>query len=389
MSASEKILSHLLDCGMHDRVISEGRGFLERDVEDSAAHFYLALVLSDLSEFREAQQHVEHLLAADPESVRAHIAAVHFYAKSHNPRKVSLHVTEGMRIHPEMPYFHQHAATLALSRLKMKEAKAHITRARELDPDDPHLANLYIHIHGSLDPTVGESLANLRKFKEALQLDPLNPALHHSIGSLYLDELDDPQAAEIHFREALRTAPQDRDHQKGLFQAVAEKSLVYRLFSIPSRSFADVGNALHGLRLQPWRMIFLLVGFKFIMAYFLWLLMATLVFWPGGKAYEWLLVSEIRKGGGLSTAGLRVWFWIRKWPVWARLAVFLFGNFLLWAGLFLWLKVPLATGAMILAAFVSVSFIWIALKSFSKRYAARRERKRMRKQGNPPPFPRM
>lgn len=382
MSASERVLSHLLDCGMEEKLVTEARRFLAADVEDQSAHFYLALVLSDQKDFRTAFRHVKHLLAVAPESVRAHVAAIHYYSKSDNWKMVSRHVNEGLAINSERAYFHEYASRASLSRFEIKDAKSHIARARELDPDDADVANLYIHIHGSLEPTVRESLEKLEQFKAALVLDPANAALHHSIGGVYLTELDDPKAAEGHFVEALRTKPGERSYQRSLFDAVAKQSLIYRLFSIPTRSFETVGNVLAGLRLQPWRVIFLIVGMKFVGIYFLWLFLATVIFWPGGKVYEWLLVSQIRSGSGVSSGGLKLWFWIRKWPVWSRFLAFLGVNLLLWAGFFLWFGMSLEVGVGFLTVFIAVSFIWIALGRFFRRNAAKRERQRMVKKGS-------
>jgi len=74
-----------------------------------------------------------------------------------------------------------------------------------------------------------------------MRLDPENAALHNSIGELLLHELADPVEAVRAHREAVRIEPNNRDYQADLFQAVAESSFVYRLFSIPSRTFTWLG----------------------------------------------------------------------------------------------------------------------------------------------------
>jgi len=76
------------------------------------------------------------------------------------------------------------------------------------------------------------------------------------------------------------------------FRAVARRDLIYRLFSLPSRTFTWLCHVLTVVRLQPWRLLLLMIAFKLVGIFLLWLLAATVILWPGGKAYEWLQVKR-------------------------------------------------------------------------------------------------
>ncbi len=358
---SEPILQTLLQAGNLDRVAAEARRFLARDPEDSTAHFYLVLALTDLHQLREAQAHLNHLLSVEPEEARSHIAALCFYEAGGHWSKVRHHIAEGLRINPDISFFHRFAAVAALQKLDMVAARRHIARARELAPDDADTVNMYIRIHGATETSTADAVKRLEEYRAALRLDPQNAALHHSIGDVLLTELADPSEAEFAFREALRIEPDNRSYQNDLFQAVAGSRIVYRLFSIPSRAFAWVGLLGQTIGRQPWRLIFLVLGFKFVLAYVAWLVLAFFVFWPGGKAYEWLLVSEIKDGSAASNTGLRIWFWLRRWPGLVRFGLFLTINFVLWGGLFALLGIPLAAGYLFVAIFLSIHLLVVTI----------------------------
>jgi hypothetical protein len=181
------------------------------------------------------------------------------------------------------------------------------------------------------------------------------------MGGVYLVDLDSPPEAERHFREALRMEPGNRDYQRNLFQAVAKRSLVYRLFSLPSRTYTWLGQVAHGIALQPWRLLFLIIGFKAVVGFFFWLGLVTVLFWPGGKVYEWLLVSEIKRGSAASNAELRAWFWFRRWPRWARFTTFLTINLALWGGLFAALKFPLTVGYAFVASVMAIHLLFVSV----------------------------
>ncbi len=385
---SGELLQTLLATGNLERVHAEARRFLSLDPGDFYAHYYAALALIDLKRFAEAKGHLDFLRSAQPDSPSTRFAAVAFHTGAEHWREAAREAAEGMRVAPELACFPYYAAIADLNRLRLPAAREHIARARTLDPDDADIANLYISIHGLEKTSAEDGLRRLDDYAEALRLDPANAGLHHSMGQVCLDPLDDPAAAEAHFREALRLDPSMRLYQSDLFEAVARRSLLYRTLSIPSRTFAWVAAFGRVVVAQPWRLILLLIGFKVVAAFLLWLAVATFVLWPGGKVYEWLLVSEIRDAAALSDARLRLRFRLHRLPRWLRFFAFLVVCALGWLGLFALLGASLkvAAGLLLLPAlFAATHFAFVAIASFLRRWQAHRARARRR--AIPPPLP--
>ena len=358
-SGTDVILRNLLQAGNLERLESEAKRILALDPEETTAHYYLALASIDLKKFQEAKRHLDHLLTAEPDSVRSHILAVCFFGSIENWPMVRHHVAEGLSQNPGVAYFYQYAAIADLRQMKIKDAQRHIAKARELSPDDADIVNLYLRIHGVTETSADEALRRLEEFRNALQLDPHSAPLHQSIGDIYLSDLEEPEEAERFFREALRIDPANRLYQRDLFDAVAKRSIIYRLFSIPSRTFTRLYFFGKGLAHQPWRILFLILGFKLVIVFFLWLLLSTLLFWPGGKVYEWLLVSEIKNGTDTSLAGLRAWFWLRRWPRWVRFGLFIIANLILWGGLFAAINVPVGKGYVCVAIVTAIHVFFV------------------------------
>lgn len=351
---SAVVLSLLSKSGNADRLVAEARRCLGRDPEDLDAHFYLVMGLCDLRRFAEAERHLQHLLRLDPESLDTHVAAVRFHLVKEQWKAAGRFAEAGMRIDPGCAYFHLAAAIVAARRYRPADARAHISRARELAPEDPEVVNLHIRLHAAMETTAKEAWQRLREYEAALQLDPGNASLHNSIGDVYLNELENPAKAEEHYRTALRAEPDNRDYQRDLFHAVAQRSVVYRLFSLPSRAFESIRSGLSVVRDHPWIVLFLLLAFKIVLALLAWLAVATVLLWPGGKVYEWFVVSELRRGSATPVRLLSLWLRIRRFPLWLRFGAFLALSGLIWGLLFLLAGIPLRDGFGFVGIFVAV-----------------------------------
>jgi len=381
----EMILSTLYSAGNMERLETEAKRFLAMNADDATAHYYMVLAVGNMDRFDDAEKHLAFILRDDPDSLRYHIAAISHYLRQKRWPAVRMHVETGLRLDPDSAIVHYYAAFLHWSCLKLEKAKAAIDRARQLNPDDADIVNLHIRIHATEETSASDALKRLAEYEDALKLDPENPWLHNSMGDVHAVDLGDPVAAQRHYREALRLEPGNRDFQKALFHAVAESHLVYRLFSIPSRAFQRLWLVVKQFEHEPWRIIFLFIAFKFVIAYLFWLAMVTLLFWPGGKMYEWLLVKEIKRGSEGGLIGLKVWFWFRQWPDWVRFGMFLLVNLGLWGGLFLLLDIDPSAGytyvgiiAGLHLAFVMV--VWMLRKI--RLYLAMRGRAGRMRRGN-------
>ncbi|MCW1921999.1 hypothetical protein OKA05_05510 [Luteolibacter arcticus] len=367
---SGRVLSILQDAGNPDRLVAEAYRFLGLNPEDLDAHYYLVMGLCDLRQLKEAERHVHHLLRLDPESVDTHVAAIRFYLVKQQWKPALRFIGAGLQLVPHNPYFHFAAAIAESQQYRPAEARKHIERARELAPEDPDIVNLYIRLHAAMDNSGRESWRRLREFEAALALDPGNASLHNSIGDVYLDELENPSKAEEHYRMALRAEPGNREYQKDLFNAVARGSLVYCLFSLPSRVFESLRRGLGVLRDHPWIAIFLLAAFKILLAFVAWLVVATVLLWPGCKVYEWFVVSELRGGSSTSVPMLSLWLKIRRYPLWLRFGTFLLLSCLLWGLLFLLTGIPLDRGFGFVGIFVGVHFVVLLFLRLLRKFEA-------------------
>lgn len=349
-------LFDLFTAGHFEQVVGQGRRLLERHPLDASTHYYLVLALVALKRPREAKRHLDFLLDHAPDDAISHHAACRYFMHVKRWRDARKHIRSAIALEPDEALYHREAAVVALQKTKAKEAKASLETALRLDPQDPDTLHLYLVVRGLNETTAREAWQRIRHFKEALALDPGNAELHASIGEVYFEELDQPREAEENLREALRLDPSCRNHQKLLFRAVGQQRLLYRMLSIPSRTWAYVGNLLRGLAVKPWLIIFWLVAFKFALGFLLWLLLATIIFLPPAKIYEWLLIAEIRCAADVSNQGLRLKRRLNRWPFWVRFSSFLVLVLGLWAGFFSALGISLASGFLVLGIVVGIHF---------------------------------
>jgi tetratricopeptide (TPR) repeat protein len=304
--------------GHFEQVVSEGARVLDREPEDAAVHYLMALAQLGLNRPAGALNHVNCLLSHYPDWAPSHHAASIYFRSVCRLPEARRHIQTAISLDPNVSHFHFVSAILALLRNDLPQARASVERARQLDPQDPNIIRLAVEIQGVSQTTAREAWERIRELEAALALDPNNAGLHASIGSIFLDELDQPREAEESFRSALLNDPSDRDNQKALFRAVGRQRMLYRLLSIPQRAFAWMGNVFRGFGVQPWRLIFLVIAFKAVIAFLIWLFLVTLVFWPSCKLYEWLVMSEIQCVAEASDRHLRFKRALGRWPFWLR-----------------------------------------------------------------------
>lgn len=315
------VLTHLLSASDFERTISRGKLILQQDPTDRVAHYCLGYAYLALGQTANAQPHVQYVLCNTPDEATSHVLGLMYFRAIGDRYRAAWHCQEGLRLDPDNALLYFFAAQEEAKKLNLPEAKRLIDRAIALDPDDPDYHHFAIQLEGITNNRLTSSWEQIEKLKETLRLDPENAAIYHSIGEVYLDEIRDARQAEGYFRDALRLSPTNTSFQLSLFQAVSQRDLLYRVLSIPARACGRIANFATLIALQPWRIILVLLLFKGVIAGAIWLLIASVLFWPAAKIYEWLVVSEIRDGGKKSIRSLRVWFWIHRWPLLLRFPV--------------------------------------------------------------------
>lgn len=349
-------LCDLHDAGHYEQVVVQGRQLLEADPGQELTHYVLALACARTNRLNECWGHVQFLLGHEPDWAPSHEAASIYFRSIKRFDDAWSCIQAAIRLNPTVAAYHAAACSIAVSRRDLDGAVAAVNRARQLDPNDPGIAWLAVELKGANQTTARESWQRLREFERALELDANHPGIHGSIGRIYLDELDMPREAEAAFRSALLHDPTNSEHQKGLFQAVAKQRMLYRLLSISRRAYAWLAGYFRGVAVQPWRIVFLLLGFKIVIAFCFWLSLVTIVFWPAGKLYEWLVISEIECASEASDRHLRFKRALNRRPFWLR--------FLVCVGLILggWLALFALLGGVVpgfiaLAMFIGVHFV--------------------------------
>lgn len=287
-------LSQLLSTGNYRQTIAQGKRFLQEDPNDLVTHYCLAYSYVAIGEISNAWPHLDFTLSRNPNDSCSHLLAAVYFKAVGDDYRAEWYCDTGLQLDPENSIFYFFKAEVAVKKLKLELDHSLIDQALKLDPDDPDYRHFLIHLQGVTNNSLTSSWEKIEKLKETLGLDPDNAAIHHSIGDVFLDEIKDPRQAEVHFRDALRLKPSDCDYQRSLFQAVAQRDLVYRVLSIPSRTCQGIGHLIQAISLQPWRIIFLVIGFKGVILAAIWLVLVVIFFWPAAKIYEWMIVSEFR-----------------------------------------------------------------------------------------------
>ena len=388
MNDRDSVLHSLLAANHLEQVVSQAKRYLESEPEAVWPHYYLALALLRLGRVSEAQISVQSLLEREPDSGFSHHAAYEYCTATRKLSKARDHIRQAVAIAPDSAVFHYHACAAALRLRKVSEAQTAIDLARQLEPEDPDIIRLYVEVHGLKENSARSAWERIHELESGLALDPNNSGLHESIGDIYLEELDQPQQAEHHYRQSLIRDPSNHRCQRALFQAVARRRFTYRLLSIPSRTWTWLRHVVHNLFYQPWRLIFFLLGFKFVLVFILWLIIVTLLFWPACKLYEWLVVAEIQ---GAARAPVRWLIFKRRlsrWPFWSRFALCVVLIFGVWVLLFAFIGVSLIAGFAFLAILTMVHALAVLVRVLGQRIRTRHGLKsatRNNRQAKPPP----
>ena len=371
MSYADSALHELLLAGHLEQVVSQARRVLEREPESATTHYYLTLALLRLGRVTDAWISVQTLLERLPNTGLTHHAASLYFAAVKKDRKAREHIRQAVALEPHVAAFQYYACGAALRLGKIREAREAIDAARHLDPMDPDIIRLYVLVHGLNQDSARSAWERVRQLETGLGIDPTNAGLHETIGDIFLRELDHPAEAEQHYRESLLREPVNRDCQKALFQAVARQRFMYRLLSIPSRAWAWLGDVVRGCSYQPWRLIFLVFAIKFVLVFFVWLLIATILFWPACKMYEWLVVAEIQSAGLAPARWLAFKRRLSRRPFWMRFALCLCLIVGLWVLLFKLFRVPLVGGFVFLGSLAAVHSIALLVEMAGRRIRSR------------------
>lgn len=353
-------LDIVLDSGNYRRLAELAEEHLSSWPSSAEAHDYAAMAYLNLDDLKKAGVHIEALRSHAPESARTHhLTAIWHQTKGQN-FKAMKHIDEALRLDPDVGHHYYVKALVCLATGKIKKGRMAIENALKLEPENPEFIRIQVLIDSVNDSTASGAWKRLDDLTEALRLDPDDPAIHATIGHVWLEELDDPARAEQSVRTALQLDPTNKLAKRLLFRAVGNRSFLYRTLDLPGAGWRFVKNVLRGIGMQPWRVIFLLIAFKAVLIYFAWLFVASVCFLIPAKIYEWLILSDISatQKTGLHSRGLN---FFRGLPLSIRCLLLSSGMIAFWWMLLHFLHIPLRGGFIFLGCFIGFHALVVAV----------------------------
>jgi Flp pilus assembly protein TadD len=315
-----------------DRSLATAQEWLSKNPENLRAHRATAQSFINLGRMEEAEPHLQKVLAGNPNDGFAHRLMAMVYSKAGKFRLADESIHRAISLNPnDANHWHQ-LALMSYRQGDLASAKKSVARAKELNPQDANILNLAI-----LCEPKGPEFARdkVRKFEEALALDPENATIYNNIGVEYLYRLKEYAKAEESFRRALFFQPTSEMFRKNLFITVKHRDLIYRILCTPKDWLLAVVDFFSRMRKRNLLIYILMIP--------LWLLAVRYVFvglfiwfatvWPLTKVYEYLTIGDIRARSGELGVRRGGFLGYRKWPLKARLSIFAVFLISFWGGL--------------------------------------------------------
>jgi tetratricopeptide (TPR) repeat protein len=214
----------LFQQGRYDLADGEFRKELASAPDNSQAHAFLALCLSEQKQNEDALREADEAVRLDPEEAFCHFARGHILCNQERLKDAEAAVQEAIRLDPVNAGHFGLLARVELGRRRWSAALDAAERGLALDPEDLVCTNLRAMALVQLGrkdeaaQTLGSALAN----------DPENALTHANQGWALLHRGDHGRALE-HFREALRIDPDLDWARRGIIEALKARHLIYRL----------------------------------------------------------------------------------------------------------------------------------------------------------------
>lgn len=214
-----------------------------------------------------------------PDHAYFHYVHAFVLHQSHDQRKAFVAVQEALRLDPHDADLFSLLAAIEIARNRWTEALAASEQALAINAEHVEAANFRAMALIGL----GRKDEAMQTVDFALQREPDNAMSHSNQGWNCLHK-NDPKAAQVHFREALRLAPELDHARTGLLEALKARNPVYRgmlayfmwigrqstkfqwAFVIGSFFLFRIVNALPNLHPGFW----VLVGLAYLFFYLSW-----------------------------------------------------------------------------------------------------------------------
>jgi Flp pilus assembly protein TadD len=324
-----------------DRTLDTAQEWLSVEPENSTAHMAAGQALVYLDRHSEAERHIAHVLAAQPDNDIAHrnMSAIHFAAGRHKAADES--VRKAISLDTTNAYHWYHLAWMCYRLGDRASARKFCAHALELNPRNSE----FLHLSILCEPvTPADADQKLARYHEALELDPENSAIHNNIGAHHLDITRDYEAAEACFRRALFFDSWDKTARSNLFITLKHRDPIYRALHAPRdffrgdfsfmipKNFEDSENALLDLYILALPDLILAIRQIGKAVWYIFV-------WPLVKAYEYLTIGDILSQAGEVGAKQGGFAGYRRWSLLVRMGIFITLPAAFWGGVALfWFK---------------------------------------------------
>jgi Tfp pilus assembly protein PilF len=196
---------------------------LQKDSEDPWAYALLGACRAAQEDFARADELGRRAMALAPYSadIRHLVACIQL---ARNDLKRALQISsEAIEIDPNSADFYATRATVYTRQKAWDKALADCETALAIEPD--HIEA--INVRSRARRATGDSQSAAAELEHALRIDPEDPYSHVNLGWTYLQD-GQMEAAERHFREALRLQPELDAARSGVLETLKAKVPVYR-----------------------------------------------------------------------------------------------------------------------------------------------------------------
>jgi len=326
------LVARFTAAGQWDRVLSTAGEWLAAEPDNGSAHFAAGHALINLDRYDEAERFLSQVLARQPEHDVAHrfMSMVRFEQGRFKEADEFIH--RAISLDPNDAFHWYHLGHMCYQQKDLVSGRKYAERALALAPRNAGILNL-LALCGGRDE--GNGAVQLRRYEEALELNPESPEVHNNIGVHHLNVGRDYAAAEACFRRALFFDPTLKVARANLFLALKHNDRWYRWLCAPKDLVFRIYRFLRAKRRENFLVYLLILPVWFFLCrpvlalLLLWLLLV----WPLVKVYEFLIIGDLRAKAGELGARRGGFLGYRRWPLRWRLG--LFGAVLLafWGGI--------------------------------------------------------
>ena len=216
--------SLLYQTGRYDQAEREFREALGTEPNDALAHVMIGYCLLKKKSFADATDEAKQAIGLRPDWYLGYAALATIFLERERPKEAATAIGQAIGLNPFDPNLH---ATMAHVRLKLRNWPGALDAASAGLSVDPEHAGC-VNARGIALVQLGRREEAGSTLQGALGRNPLDAMTHANQGWALLHS-NDPKAALIHFREALRIDPNLAWAKSGIVEAMKARNFIYRI----------------------------------------------------------------------------------------------------------------------------------------------------------------